>query len=134
MKKIFLLLIIISIPALGSEIIDKRKQLFQENKDHMRFIYKAMESGDMDPIINGSMAIEKFASEMPEYFPEGSESRGASENIWYDFEGFIKSAKANQLAAQQLKLAAQENEIEKLNGLFNELSNTCKSCHRSYKN
>ena len=134
MKKIFLLLIIISIPALGSEIIDKRKQLFQENKDHMRFIYKAMQSGDMDPIINSSMAIEKFASEMPEYFPEGSESRGASDNIWSDFEGFIKSAKANQLAAQKLKLAAQENEIEELNGLFNELSNTCKSCHRSYKN
>ena len=134
MKKIFLLLIIISIPALGSEIVDKRKQLFQENKDHMRFIYKAMQSGDMDPIINSSMAIEKFASEMPEYFSEGSESRGASNNIWSDFDGFIKSAKANQLAAQKLKLAAQENEIEKLNGFFNELSNTCKFCHRSYKN
>ena len=134
MKKIFLLLIIISLPALGLEIIDKRKQLFQENKDHMRFIYKAMQSGDMDPIINSAMAIEKFASEMPEYFPEGSGSRGASDNIWSDFEGFIKLAKANQLAAKQLKLAAQENEIEKLNSLFNELSNTCKSCHRSYKN
>ena len=134
MKKIFLLLIIISLPTLGSEMIDKRKQLFQENKDHMRFIYKAMQSGDMDPIINSAMAIEKFASEMPEYFPKGSESRGASDNIWSDFEGFIKSANANQLAAQQLRLAAQENEIEKLNSLFNELSNTCKSCHRSYKN
>ena len=134
MKKIFLLLIIISLPALGSEMIDKRKQLFQENKDHMRFIYKAIQSGDMDPIINSAMAIEKFASEMPSYFPEGSESRGASNNIWSDFDGFIKSAKANQLAAQQLKLAVQENEMEKLNSLFNELSNTCKSCHRSYKN
>ena len=134
MKKIFLLLIIISLPALGSEIIDKRKQLFQENKDHLRFIYKAIQSGDMEPIINSAMAIEKFASEIPEYFPEGSESRGSSENIWSDFEGFIKSAKANQSAAQQLKLAAQENEMEKLNSLFNELSNTCKSCHRSYKN
>ena len=134
MKKIFLLLIIISLPALGSEIMYKRKQFFQENKDHMRFIYKAMQSADMDPIINSAMAIENFASEIPEYFQEGSESRGASDNIWSDFEGFIKSAKANQLAAQQLKLAAQENEIEKLNSLFNELSNTCKSCHRSYKN
>jgi len=134
MKKFILLFIIISLPAIGSEVIDKRKKMFQANKDHMRFIYKAIQSGNIDPIINGAIAIEQFASTMPEYFPEGSESRDASDNIWSDFNGFMKLAKANQEAAEQLKIAAQEGEIAELNSYFNELSNTCKSCHRSYKN
>ena len=28
----------------------------------------------------------------------------------------------------------EENKLDKLSALFGELSSTCKSCHRSYKN
>ena len=51
-----------------------------------------------------------------------------------NFDGFKKSAKSNEKAAEALKVAAQENNIEELNKLFDVLSKTCKSCHRSYKN
>ena len=134
MKKFLLLFILISLPAFGSDLIDKRKENYQANKDHMRFIYNAIKSGDLDQVIKSSVIIENFASEMPSYFPEGSESRGASDNIWLDFNGFEKSAKSNEKAAEALKIAAQENNIEELNKLFDVLSKTCKSCHRSYKN
>ena len=134
MKKFLLLFILISLPAFGSDLIDKRKENYQANKDHMRFIHNAIKSGDLDQVIKSSVIIENFAAEMTSYFPEGSESRGASDNIWLDFSGFEKSSKANEIAARALKVAAQENNIEELNNLFDVLSNTCKSCHRSYKN
>ena len=134
MKKFLFLLILISLPAFSSELIDKRKEHFQANKDHMRFIYNAINSGDLDQVIKSSNVIQSFAAEMPSFFPEGSESRGASDNIWLDFIGFEKSSKANEKAAESLKVAAQENNIEELNNLFDALSKTCKSCHRSYKN
>ena len=134
MKKLLLLFILISLPAFSSELIDKRKENYQANKDHMRLIYNAIKSNDLDQVIKSANVIESFAAEMTSFFPEGSESRGASDNIWLDFSGFEKSSKANEIAARALKVAAQENNIEELNNLFDVLSNTCKSCHRSYKN
>ena len=134
MKKFVLLLLLITLPALGSEAIDKRKQLYQKNKDNMKLIYNAINSENFEQVIKSAGEIENFANEMIDYFPVGSISRGSSENIWSDFEGFTKAAELNSNAAKTLRIAAQENKLDKLSTLFGELSSTCKSCHRSYKN
>ena len=134
MKKFILLFILITLPVFGSEIIDKRKQLYQQNKDNMKLIYNAINSENFEQVIKSAGEIETFANEMTDYFPVGSISRGSSENIWSDFEGFTKVAKLNSNAAKTLRIAAQDNKLDELNSLFSELSSTCKSCHRSYKN
>ena len=134
MKKFFLLIIFITLPTLASEIIDERKQLYQQNKDNMKLIYNAINSENFEQVIKSAGEIESFANKMTDYFPVGSISRGSSENIWSDFEGFTKAAKLNSNAAKTLRIAAQDNKLDELNSLFSELSSTCKSCHRSYKN
>ena len=134
MKKFVLLFIIINLPVFASGIIDKRKQLYQQNKDNMKLIYNAINSENFEQVIKSAGEIETFANEMTDYFPVGSISRGSSENIWSDFEGFTKAAKLNSNAAKTLRIAAQDNKLDELNSLFSELSSTCKSCHRSYKN
>ena len=134
MKKFILLFILITLPVFGSGIIDKRKQLYQQNKDNMKLIYNAINSENFEQVIKSAGEIETFANEMIDYFPVGSISRGSSENIWSDFEGFTKVAELNSNAAKTLRIAAQENKLDKLSALFGELSSTCKSCHRSYKN
>ena len=134
MKKFILLFILITLPVFGSEIIDKRKQLYQQNKDNMKLIYNAINSENFEQVVKSTGEIETFANEMTDYFPVGSISRGSSENIWSDFEGFTKVAKLNSNAAKTLRVAAQDNKLDELNSLFSELSSTCKSCHRSYKN
>ena len=134
MKKFILLFILINLPVFGSEIIDKRKQLYQQNKDNMKLIYNAINSENFEQVVKSAGEIETFANEMTDYFPVGSISRGSSENIWSDFEGFTKVAKLNSNAAKTLRVAAQDNKLDELNSLFSELSSTCKSCHRSYKN
>tara|TARA_B100000530_G_scaffold210666_1_gene134853 strand:- start:181 stop:585 length:405 start_codon:yes stop_codon:yes gene_type:complete len=134
LKKFVLLLLLITLPAIGSEVIDKRKQLYQQNKDNMKLIYNAINSENFEQVIKSAGEIENFANEMIDYFPVGSISRGSSENIWSDFEGFTKAAELNSNAAKTLRIAAQENKLDKLSALFGELSSTCKSCHKSYKN
>ena len=134
LKKLILLIIFITLPTLASEIIDERKQLYQQNKDNMKLIYNAINSENFEQVIKSAGEIETFANEMTDYFPVGSISRGSSENIWSDFEGFTKVAKLNSNAAKTLRVAAQDNKLDELNSLFSELSSTCKSCHRSYKN
>ena len=125
---------LITLPVFGSEIIDKRKQLYQKNNDNMKLIYSAISSENFEQVIKSAGEIENFANKMIDYFPVGSISRGSSENIWSDFEGFTKAAKLNSNAAKTLRIAAQDNKLDELNSLFSELSSTCKSCHRSYKN
>ena len=125
---------LITLPVFGSEIIDKRKQLYQKNNDNMKLIYSAISSENFEQVIQSAGEIEAFANKMKDYFPVGSVSRGSSENIWSDFEGFTKAAKLNSNAAKTLRIAAQDNKLDELNSLFSELSSTCKSCHRSYKN
>ena len=134
MKKFVLLFIIINLPVFASGIIDKRKQLYQKNNDNMKLIYSAISSENFEQVIKSAGEIEAFANKMTDYFPVGSVSRGSSENIWSDFEGFTKAAELNSNAAKTLRIAAQENKLDKLSALFGELSSTCKSCHRSYKN
>ena len=134
LKKFLLLIIFITLPTLASEIIDERKQLYQQNKDNMKLIYNAINSENFEQVIKSAGEIETFANEMTDYFPVGSVSRGSSESIWSDIEGFTKAAKLNSNAAKALRIAAQDNKLDELNSLFSELSSTCKSCHRSYKN
>ena len=134
MRKFLLLFILITLPVFGSEIIDKRKQLYQKNNDNMKLIYSAISSENFEQVIKSAGEIEEFANKMTDYFPVGSVSRGSSENIWSDFEGFTKAAKLNSNSAKTLRIAAQNNKLNELNSLFSELSSTCKSCHRSYKN
>ena len=134
LKKFLLLIIFITLPTLASEIIDQRKQLYQQNKDNMKLIYNAINSENFEQVIKSAGKIESFANKMTDYFPVGSISRGSSENIWSDFEGFTEAAELNSNAAKALRIAAQDNKLDELNSLFSELSSTCKSCHRSYKN
>ena len=100
----------------------------------MKLIYNAINSENFEQVIKSASEIEAFANKMTDYFPIGSVSRGSSENIWSDFEGFTKAAKLNSKAAKTLTIAAQYNKLAELYSLFSELSSTCKSCHRSYKN
>ena len=100
----------------------------------MKLIYNAINSENFEQVIKSAGEIENFANEMIDYFPVGSISRGSSENIWSDFEGLTKAAELNSNAAKALKIATHDNKLDELNSLFSELSSTCKSCHRSYKN
>ena len=134
MKKFISLFLLFTVPVFGSEIIDKRKQLYQKNNDNMKLIYSAISSENFEQVIKSAGEIEAFANKMTDYFPVGSVSRGSSENIWSDFEGFTEAAKLNSHAAKTLRIAAQDSKLDELNSLFSELSSTCKSCHRSYKN
>ena len=112
MRKFVLLFILITLPVFGTEIIDKRKQLYQKNNDNMKLIYSAISSGNFEQVIKSAGEIEAFANKMTDYFPIGSVSRGSSENIWSDFEGFtnflsgdIPSLELNILPFLDLKIS-----------------------------
>ena len=71
---------------------------------------------------------------MVDYFPPESYSRSASEDIWDNFEDFKIQVQNHVTAIENFKIAVLDKDIDKVNSLFNDFSNTCKACHKKYKN
>ena len=96
----------------NADIIADRKAGFKGNADSMKAIAAAIGSGDYQTVISRAEGIASWASKIPSYFPEGSDSGDtkARAEIWFEFDSFKAKAKANETAAQTLATAAKSGE------------------------
>ncbi|MCH1449489.1 MAG: cytochrome c [Litoricolaceae bacterium] len=120
----------------GAEgVIKERMDRFKENKESMKAI-KANLGGDASIIAKEALAIQAWANQMTDFFPEGS-TQSPSEAlpaIWEDFEDFKALAAANANAAGDLAgLARSGADASALINGFKALGKTCKNCHNDYK-
>ena len=116
-----------------ADVIEDRKANFKSNVAILKAIRGQIQAGDFQAIAAGGRTIADWASQMPEFFPTGSESRGALDAIWVNFDDFRAKAEANKQAALTLATAAETADSGKIMAAVQALSGTCKSCHQSYK-
>ena len=92
----------------NADIIADRKAGFKGNADSMKAIAAAIGSGDYQTVISRAEGIASWASKIPSYFPEGSDSGDtkARAEIWFEFNAF----KANETAAQTPVTAAKSGD------------------------
>ena len=114
-------------------VIEDRKAKFKENVAILRAIQAQIGKGNFEAIAAGGRNIADWATEMPDFFPKGSESAGALDAIWLDFDDFLSKAAANKQAALQLEQAAGTEDAGQIMAAVQKLSGTCKSCHRTFK-
>ncbi len=114
-------------------VIEDRKAKFKENVAILRAIQTQIGNEDFKAIAAGGRNIADWAAKMPDFFPEGSESAGALDAIWFDFDDFRSKAAANVQSALQLEKAAGTKDAGQIMAAVQKLSATCKSCHRTYK-
>ena len=119
--------------ATQAGVIEERKARFKENVAILRAIQTQIGEGDFEAIAAGGRNIADWAIKMPDFFPEGSESAGALDAIWLDFNDFQLKAAANKEAALQLEQAAGTEDAGQIMAAVQKLSGTCKSCHRAFK-
>ena len=131
---LFVILISPSFTVLSNEIVNYRQEMFQKNKQYLRDIYKAIGKNDFIIIEEKILKVEDWANKMVDYFPPESYSRSASEDIWDNFEDFKIQVQNHVTAIENFKIAVLDKDIDKVNFLFNDFSNTCKACHKKYKN
>tara|TARA_S200000501_G_scaffold146684_1_gene138482 strand:+ start:209 stop:631 length:423 start_codon:yes stop_codon:yes gene_type:complete len=131
---LFVILISPSFTVLSNEIVNYRQEMFQKNKQYLRDIYKAIGKNDFIIIEERISKVEDWANKMVDYFPPESYSRSASEDIWDNFEDFKIQVQNHVTAIENFKIAVLDKDIDKVNSLFNDFSNTCKACHKKYKN
>ena len=76
---------------------------------------------------------------MPALFPAGSEASSsnvsdASSDIWRDAIGFKKRVDQYSFSAKELREALKSENISSINENFESLVESCKRCHRQYRN
>ena len=123
----------------ASGIIKERMDKFQESKNLMRTINKSLSDNNFDVITQSAEKLNKWANEMHEYFPKGSEANTsnksqASDNIWSDPEGFKKAVKKFEITSAKLIKISQNKNIDDTVSSFREVAASCKGCHKQFRN
>jgi|TARA_B100001094_G_C18125901_1_gene769450 cytochrome c556 len=117
-------------------IIKERMDKFKMSKNLMKKINKGLQNDDFLTIEKSAQTLLKWSKEMPNYFPEGSDTppSEASSDIWLDPEGFKKAIKNFELASLQLITQSQNKDFDMTVNSFRSLAKTCKGCHQKFRN
>jgi cytochrome c556 len=128
-------LVVTGFGTANADVIADRKAGFKRNADSMKAIAAAIGSGDHQTVISRAEGISSWASKIPSYFPEGSDSGDtkARAEIWFEFDAFKAKAKTNETAAQTLVSAAKLGDQGAMMAGLKNLGASCKSCHSSFK-
>ena len=135
--------IVLITPSVAHEgatgVVKERMNKFQESKNLMRTINKSLSDNNFDVITQSAEKLNKWANEMHEYFPKGSEANTsnksqASDNIWSDPEGFKKVVKKFEITSAKLIKISQNKNIDDTVSSFREVAASCKGCHKQFRN
>ena len=143
--KFVLILFLISFPFFSyshegaTGIVKERMDKFKESKNLMRTINKSLSENNFDVITQSAQKLNKWANEMHEYFPKGSEASSsnkseASDNIWSDPEGFKQAIKKFEISSAKLIKISQNKTIDDTVSSFREVAASCKGCHKQFRN
>lgn len=121
------------------EAVQKRIKMFKSSQANIKELSKFILSGD---ISESSYLVDfhvKWSGEMLLLFPAGSEastSNGsdASSDIWRDTTGFKKQVAQYNLSSTALREALKSRDIAEINETFEGLVESCKSCHKQFRN
>ena len=116
------------------EIVNKRMALMMEIKSTSTQMYRILQTNDYETILELNTTLLNAASEFKNYYPEGSQHKSASDEIWNDRETFnnFNDKFVNDIEMISLSIELEDNEM--LNDAFKEMAANCGSCHKKFRN
>mgnify|MGYP001441796052 FL=1 len=116
------------------EIVNKRMALMMEIKSTSTQMYRILQTNDYETILELNTTLLNAASEFKNYYPEGSQHKSASDEIWNDRETFnnFNDKFINDIEMISLSIDLEDNEM--LNDAFKEMAANCGSCHKKFRN
>ena len=116
------------------EIVNKRMALMMEIKSTSTKMYRILQTNDYETIQELNTTLLNAASEFKNYYPEGSQHKSASDEIWNDRETFnnFNDKFVNDIEMISLSIELEDNEM--LNDAFKEMAANCGSCHKKFRN
>jgi cytochrome c556 len=116
-------------------VVKDRMDRFKASKESVKQIKKALKTKDWSAIQKEANDLQQWASEMSNFFPEGSNGKPseAKDNIWSDWDGFLLSVESYQEGTEKLVKASSNKSLEATATAFKATLKSCKSCHNDFK-
>ena len=116
------------------EIVNKRMALMMEIKSTSTQMYKILQTDDFEAIPELNTTLLNAASEFKNYYPEGSQHKSASDEIWNDRETFnnFNDKFVNDIEMISLSVELEDNKM--LNDAFKSMAANCGTCHKKFRN
>ena len=117
-----------------SPIVEQRVKRFKQSGGDIQAIFKKhLAAKNYVAIEQAALRMAAWGRQMPDAFPEGSNSVGADPSIWENFSDFKNKSDAFANAAMRLKAVAGSRQADPVKAAAQALGATCKSCHQSYR-
>ena len=116
------------------EIVNNRMALMQKVKSTSSQIFRLLKTNDYDAILELNKTLLHAATEFKDHYPEGSQHKGASEEIWNDRETFNEFNDKFISDIEMISLSVELEDNEMLNDSFKVMSANCGSCHKKFRN
>ena len=116
------------------EIVHKRMALMMEIKSTSTKMYRILQSNDYEVMLELNSTLLNAASEFKNYYPEGSQHKSASDEIWNDRETFNNFNDKFVSDIEMISLSAELEDNEMLNDAFRVMSANCGACHKKFRN
>ena len=116
------------------EIVNKRMALMMEIKSTSTQMYRILQNNNYEAILELNTTLLNAASQFKNYYPEGSQHKGASDEIWNDRETFndLNDKFVSDIEMISLSIELEDNDM--LNDAFKVMAANCGSCHKKFRN
>ena len=108
--------------------------LMQKIKGISSQISKLLQSDDYDTIIELNNTLLKSAKEFKGAFPEDTQYKTASDEIWNNRDLFNEYIDKFINDIEMISLSAELEDNEMLNDAFTVMAANCGSCHKKFRN
>ena len=116
------------------EIVNNRMALMQKVKSTSSQIFRLLKTNDYEAILEINEILLHAATEFKDHYPEGSQHKGASEEIWNDRETFNELNDKFVSDIEMISLSAEVEDSEMLNDAFKVMAANCGACHKKFRN
>ena len=117
-------------------IVKERMEKFKVSKSIMQEINKSFTNKDFKKIKKNASILKTWGVEMENYFPEGSNGKPsqANDRIWLEPELFKMAIMNFTQSSINLLKTADEKDLNNVIQAFRQLADTCKGCHKKFRN
>lgn len=119
----------------AKDTIGLRTYLMENVGDNTKELDKKIKAGNLSAAKVNAQAIALHAMRVPELFPPGSTSTTsrAKDEIWQQWDEFVKGADSLRTAADQLAVTIAGGQAQEAGAQLKKVLGTCKGCHDDFR-
>ena len=116
------------------KIVNERMAIMQKIKSTSSKLYRLINSDQYEEMLELNETLLHSASEFKDFYPENSQAKGASDNIWSDRETFNEYNQNFVDDIEMISLSIELEDKEMISDAIKAMAANCSTCHKKFRN